>query len=432
MGLAFNMKYIEKVYNRYFMASKASRGKILDELCDVCRYNRKYAIWKLHHFSLQKQHSYHRKKNKKVYDDKVLSIIKAVWESANYPWSVRLKEILRLWLPWIRQRFAIATEIEQKLIEISPSTIDRYLKIDKMVMRRRIYGRTKPGTLLRHHIPIKCDHWDVNSPGFVEIDLVSHSGECATGEFIYSLNLTDIYSGWVESRAVMGRGEAGVLNALQDITKVLPFHLVGIDSDNGSEFINYHLLRYCKRLGIQFTRSRPYKKDDNAHIEQKNWTHIRKLIGWDRYDSSAALQAMNELYRGELRLFMNLYQPSVKLIKTIRIGSRMKRMYDKPSTPFDRLLKWKQADRIKLDALQVLRHQINPFELSERVNNKLERIFRFAHHRFQSAQVPKNSEHTTEKLSEIEQQTVDAITEIFGIKVSIRNRKEELITPGHG
>ena len=130
-----------------------------------------------------------------------------------------------------------------------------------------MYGRAKPGTLLRHHIPVNCDHWDVNSPGFVEIDLVSHSGECATGEFIYSLNLTDIYSGWVENRAIMERGEAGVLTALQDITKVLPFQLAGIDSDNGSEFINYHLLRYCKRQGIQFTRSRPYKKDDNAHIE---------------------------------------------------------------------------------------------------------------------------------------------------------------------
>jgi hypothetical protein len=295
-----------------------------------------------------------------------------------------------------------------------------------------MYGRTKPGTLLRHHIPIKCDHWDVNSPGFVEIDLVSHSGECATGEFIYSLNLTDIYSGWVESRAIMGRGEAGVLNALQDITKVLPFVLVGIDSDNGSEFINYHLLRYCKRQGIQFTRSRPYKKDDNAHIEQKNWTHIRKLIGWDRYDSLSALQAMNELYRGELRLFMNLYQPSVKLIKIIRIGSRMKRVYDNPSTPFDRLLKSEQADHVKLNALKALRNQINPFELSARVNGKLENIFCLAHHRFQPAKVTQKSPNNTVKLSEIEKQTINAITEIFGMNVYIRNKKGELITPAHG
>lgn len=332
MGLAFNMKYIEKVYNRYFTASKASRGKILDELCDMCSYNRKYAIWKLHHFSLQKHDKRRVKKSTRVYDDKVLSIVQSVWESANYPWSTRLKEILRLWLPWAHKRFEITPQIEHKLISISPRTIDRHLKTKKMILKRRMYGRTKPGTLLRHHIPVKCDHWDVNCPGFVEIDLVSHSGECATGEFIYSLNLTDIYSGWVESRAIMGRGKNGVLNALQDITKVLPFQLVGIDSDNGSEFINYHLLRYCKRQGIQFTRSRPYKKDDNAHIEQKNWTHIRKLIGWDRYDSLSAVEAMNELYRGELRLFMNLYQPSVKLIKTIRIGSRIKRVYDNPST----------------------------------------------------------------------------------------------------
>lgn len=432
MGLAFNMKYIEKVYNRYFTASKASRGKILDELCDVCSYNRKYAIWKLHHFSLQKHGKHRVKKSTRVYDDKVLSIVQSIWESANYPWSTRLKEILRLWLPWAHKRFEITPQIEHKLISISPSTIDRYLKTKKMILKRRMYGRTKPGTLLRHHIPVKCDHWDVNSPGFVEIDLVSHSGECATGEFIYSLNLTDIYSGWVESRAVMGRGEAGVLNALQDITKVLPFPLAGIDSDNGSEFINYHLLRYCKRQGIQFTRSRPYKKDDNAHIEQKNWTHIRKLIGWDRYDSLSALEAMNELYRGELRLFMNLYQPSVKLIKTIRIGSRRKRVYDNPSTPFDRLLKGEQADRVKLNALKALRNQINPFELSARVNGKLEHIFSLAHHRFQPAKVTQKSPHNTEKLSEIEKQTINAITEIFGMHVYVRNKKGEFIAPSDG
>ena len=432
MGLAFNMKYIEKVYNRYFMASKATRGKILYELCEVCKYNRKYAIWKLHHFSSQKHGKHPRKKHTAVYNDEVLSIIKAIWEAANYPWSVRLKEIIRLWLPWARKYFEITPPRERQLLQISPSTIDRYLKTHKMILKRRIYGRTKPGTLLKHHIPIKCDHWDVTGPGFVEIDLVSHSGECATGEFIYSLNLTDIYSGWVESRAVMGRGEAGVVSAIQDITKVIPFCLAGIDSDNGSEFINYHLLRYCNRLGIQFTRSRPYKKDDNAHIEQKNWTHIRKLIGWDRYDSDAALKAMNDLYRGELRLLMNLYQPSVKLMKTIRIGSRIKRVYDPPATPVDRLLNCEQADRIKLDALQAWRNQIDPFALSERVNKKLEYIFGLAHHRFQPAKITNKSQRQAHKLSDIEQQTVAAITEIFGINVSIRNKKGEQITPDHG
>ena len=141
MGLAFNMKYIEKVYNRYFTASKASRGKILDELCNVCGYNRKYAIWKLHHFSLQKHGKRRVKKSTRIYDDKVLSIVESIWESANYPWSTRLKEILRLWLPWARKRFEITPQIEQKLISISPSTIDRYLKTKKMILKRRMYVR---------------------------------------------------------------------------------------------------------------------------------------------------------------------------------------------------------------------------------------------------------------------------------------------------
>jgi hypothetical protein len=256
--------------------------------------------------------------------------VTAIWEVANYPWSVRLKETLRVWLPWIKKHFPITSEIEKKLLTISSSTIDRCLKNRKTKLKRRLYGRTKPGTLLKHHIPIKTDHWDVKRPGFVEVDLVSHSGNSASGEFLYSLDLTDIYCGWVETRAVMGKGETGILKALCEIRQALPFELLGLDSDNGSEFLNHHLWRYCQKEKIQFTRSRPYKKDDNAHIEQKNWIHVRKLLGWDRYDSPQALDTINDLYRNELRLFMNLYQSSVRLLKTIRVGSKLKRLYDKP------------------------------------------------------------------------------------------------------
>ena len=167
----------------------------------------------------------------------------------------------------------------------------------------RRYGRTKPGTLLKHHIPLKTDHWDVTVPGFTELDLVAHCGDRADGEFAHSLNVTDIHTTWGETRAVLGRGEARVQTALEEIRQALPFRLQGIDSDNGSEFINDHLYRYCQTQGIQFTRGRPYKKDDNAHIEQKNWTHVRKLVGYLRYDTPLAVGALNALYRHELRLF---------------------------------------------------------------------------------------------------------------------------------
>ena len=187
-----------------------------------------------------------------------------------------------------------------------------------------MYGRTKPGTLLKHHIPVQTERWNTTAPGFTEIDLVSHSGDCAAGEFVHSLNVTDIHTTWVETRAVLGKSQERVRQALEMIRTALPFPLRGIDSDNGSEFINGHLYRYCQARQIQFTRGRPYKKDDNAHIEQKNWTHVRKLIGYDRYDSPAALTALNALY-GDLRLLQNLWLPSVKLVKKTRVGSRLRR-----------------------------------------------------------------------------------------------------------
>ena len=173
---------------------------------------------------------------------------------------------------------------------------------------------------------------------------------------------------------MLGKGQTGILAALEDMRQSLPFRLQGIDSDNGSEFLNHHLVSYCRTHKIQFTRGRPYKKDDNAHIEQKNWTHVRRLIGWDRYDSAAAVGLLNDLYRRELRLMMNLFQPSVKLIRKERIGSRLKRIYDPPQTPLDRLRKGKDLDRAAVNALLRLRATTDPFELAKTIEKKLERV----------------------------------------------------------
>ena len=192
-----------------------------------------------------------------------------------------------------------------------------------------MYGRTKPGTLLKHHIPIKTDHWDVTEPGFTEVDLVSHSGERADGDFLHSLDMTDIHTTWVETGAVMGKSQVRVQEALEQLRQQLPFALRGIDSDNGSEFINAHLHAYCQTRQIQFTRGRPYKKDDNAHVEQKNWTHVRKHMGYLRYDTEAARVAMNAVY-ADLRLLQNLFLPSVKLQSKERVGARLRRRYGPP------------------------------------------------------------------------------------------------------
>jgi transposase InsO family protein len=288
---------------------------------------------------------------------------------------------------------------EQQLLAISARQIDRRLQPKKTQIKKRIYGRTKPGTLLKHRIPIRTDNWDVTTPGFVEIDLVSHSGNSAEGEFIYSLNMTDIHTGWVETWAVLGKGQQRVAAALDEMARALPFPLRGIDSDNGSEFINAHLWTYCQKRGIQFMRGRPYKKDDNAHIEQKNWTHVRKLVGWDRYDSERALQAMNDLYRHQLRLMMNLFQSSVKLVQKVRKGSRLIRKHDAPQTPLDRLAASLPDGAAQVEELKRLRDGLDPFLLAEGIDQKLERIWGLANHR----QSPKASAHSRKGKSKPDQ-----------------------------
>jgi hypothetical protein len=303
--------------------------------------------------------------------------LKAIWTVAGYPWSVRLKALLPLWLPWARKRLSLSTGVEAQVRTISARQIDRVLAPDKRRIRKRMYGRTKPGTLLKHHIPIKTDHWDVTEPGFTEVDLVSHSGERADGDFVHSLDMTDIHTTWVETGAVMGKSQVRVQEALEQLRQQLPFALRGIDSDNGSEFINAHLHAYCKTRQIQFTRGRPYKKDDNAHVEQKNWTHVRKHMGYLRYDTDAARGAMNAVY-ADLRLLQNLFMPSVKLLSKERVGARLRRRYGAPQTPLDRVQACPRADHARVRALVALRNRLDPFVLAARIEAKLERVYALA------------------------------------------------------
>ena len=371
-------EYFRVMHKRYQRAAPLEKSHLLDELCRVCDYHRKHAIRKLNQALPDSSFLGRRSAHPFAYDAKVISVIKSVWEVAGYPWSVRLKALLPLWTPWIRQRFALTPQQEHQLLRISPRQLDRRLQAHKRKLKKRLYGRTKPGTLLKHRIPIRTEHWDVTAPGFVEIDLVSHSGNCAEGEFIYSLNLTDIYTGWVETRAVMGKGERGIVAALDEMRAYLPFPLRAIDSDNGGEFINDHLWRYCQQNRIEFTRGRPYKKDDNAHIEQKNWTHVRQLMAWDRYDRGRALTALNDFYGRSRRLMMNLFQPSVKLIRKQRVGSRLRRRYDDAQTPLDRLIQSNQGELNRVNALKELRRHMDPFELAATIEAKLRHIWDLA------------------------------------------------------
>ena len=413
--------YLKAIYFRYQKASKPLRAHILDEFCQVCGYNRKCAIRLLSGPAPQKTNT-HPKTRRPTYGANMIAALTAIWEAAGYPCSARFKALLPLWLPWAVKRLALSAQTQKQLLSISPATIDRRLKPKKRQLKKRLYGRTKPGTLLKHHIPIKTDSWNVHTPGFTETDLVSHSGNSASGEFIHSLNVTDIHSTWVESRAVMGKSQIGVLDAMKDIQQALPFKLLGIDSDNGSEFINYHLKTFCEQNQIQFTRGRPYKKDDNAHIEQKNWTHVRKIFGYERYDSKQALEAMNDLYRNELRILQNLFLPSMKLLEKTRVGSKLKRRYDKPHTPLDRLLNCPQPDPLKIQALKNLRDTIDPFALAKRIEQKLERIYLMANRHITPSLNPP-PQPSPQPLTRAERQALQEISEFLDINLHAKKKK---------
>ena len=390
MGNKGRWEYLRAIYERYQRADRKSKKVILSEFCANTGYHRKYAIRLLNGARPGKKRRPRRPRSAS-YQPETVAVLRSVWEAAGYPWSVRLKALLPAWMPWIRKRFGLRPEVEKQLLKISARQIDRRLQAAKSEIRRRIYGRTKPGYLLKHHIPVKTDRWDVERPGFTEVDLVSHSGNSASGEFAHTLNVTDIHTTWTESSAVLGRGEGAVQRALNEIAEALPFRLLGVDSDNGSEFINWHLKQWCEQKEIQLTRGRPYKKDDNAHIEQKNWTHVRKLLGWERYDTHEAVAAINELYRHELRLWLNLFLPSVKLLKKVRVGSKVRRVYDGPRTPFERVRACPEADRVEVARLEEFRRSLDPFQLARTIERKLGRVWQLANRRLSPRDVPQTA-----------------------------------------
>ena len=370
-------EYVRHVQGRYQgVGRRSEKSRLLTEVSENLGCRRKHAIRLMKGKIVDFEKPWRRRES--VYPERLVRILETVWEDSQYPWSVRLKKLLPLWIVWIRARWKLTREEERQLLTMSAATIDRRLAPYKRQASRKIYGKTKPGRWLRRTIPIQTESWDVPEPGWLEIDTVSHSGPSAEGLWAYTVNQTDFFSGWTECRAILGKGAAEVKTAIVEMRQDLPFELKGLDSDNGEEFINWVLDKYCRDSDVRRFRSRPYKKDDQAHIEQKNWTHVRKLIGYDRYDTQAAVDAMNDLYRNEWRLFCNMYLPSVKLAKKIRVGAKIKRIYHDAKTPLDRLLESDKGDRVKLEALRRLREKTNPFELSATINKKLAVIWALA------------------------------------------------------
>ena len=370
--------YTNAIKDRYKNSSKQEKKIILDEFCKVCNYNRKYAIRLLNKPDNKWKKRKKRGRKSKYNNGYFIQALKIIWEATDYLCSKRLHAAIPLWLPFLdSQKIIITDDLKKDLLSISASTIDRVLKKSRIKSKKGL-GGTKPGTLLKNQIPIRTDNWDINKPGFMEADTVAHCGNSLQGDFIWSLTMTDIDTGWTENRAVWNKGAIGVKKQIISIENALPFDLLGFDCDNGSEFLNYHILRYFKENGknTQFTRSRPYKKNDNAHVEQKNWTQVRNLFGYERLEDESLVEPMNDLYSNEWGLYNNFFRPSQKLIEKIKINSKYKRKYDIPKTPYLRAMESEFVLKDKKDALKKVYDTLNPFELKTAIESKLKVIFK--------------------------------------------------------
>jgi hypothetical protein len=372
-------EYRDTVHLRYKKANRNEKTAILDEFCATCGCHRKHAIRVLRRFKrFTKPKQKKRGKPPLYQNESIIKPLKEIWLAANLPCSKRLKVILAIWLPGYVQFFGeLSTNVMQALLNISPPTIDRILKPIRIQYTKRGKSTTKPGTLLRKQIPIKTNQWDESRPGFLEADTVAHCGESTAGMYVNTIDLVDIATGWTEQRAVWGKGETGVLEQLKLIEESLPFPILGFDCDNGGEFLNYHIQRHFteRKSPVQFTRSRAYHKDDNAHIEQKNWTHVRQWLGYDRLDNQDVVAPLNNLYTKEWRLFHNFFCPSVKLIAKKRIGSQTIKQHDLPKTPYQRIMESPHIHESVKAPLSKQLENLNPFLLRKIMDKKLKNVF---------------------------------------------------------
>ena len=372
-------EYVEALFLRYKHASRKVKTGILDEFCATCGYHRKYAIGLLRGYKRFTKPKRKQRGRRPVYQkESMLNPLKRIWLAANLPCSKRLKAILPLWLPGYAKYFeALSLDVIKALKRISPATIDRLLTPVRMKYKKRGRSTTKPGTLLRRQIPIKTNQWDEARPGFLEADTVAHCGDTTAGVYVNTIDFVDIATSWTEQRAVWGKGERGVLEQIKDVEQSLPFPLLGFDCDNGSEFLNYHLVRHFaeRTKPIAFTRSRSYHKDDNAHIEQKNWTPVRQWLGYERLDRPEAVGLLNDLYRTEWRLFHNFFCPSAKLVTKERIGSKTVKRHDSPKTPYQRILESPYLSESVKDSLRGQFGRLNPFILRKAMEARLKKIF---------------------------------------------------------
>lgn len=374
---------------RYQKSGKKEKGKMLNEFIALTGYCRTHASYVLNIHGKRKRVSKNRviqadvrktgrRGRKKVYTEEVKKALIKVWYIMDCICGKRLAPVMKETVKKLEdfEEISLTEDSRAKLTGISASSIDRLVAGERKKQTIKGRSNTKPGTLLKNQIPIRTfSDWDEQRPGFVEIDLVGHDGGNVKGEYMQTLDLTDVCTTWTETEAVKNKAQVWVFDALKDIRKRLPFDLLGIDSDSGAEFINHHLYRYCQEEGITFTRSRSYRKNDNCFVEQKNYSVVRRAVGYLRYDTDKELSIVNELYK-HLRLYTNFFQPSMKLIEKTRIGSRVTKKYDTAQTPYQRVL---DSPYIPKSAKEKLKRQyktLNPASLKRKITRLQQKLLR--------------------------------------------------------
>ena len=370
---------ISATKGRYLKAGKKDKGKILDEFCASSGLTRKYAIKILSaKCDYNKIALVGRKGRKKKYGPDFMIVAIKIREVLDFPCGQRLQPALpEMYATLARfKEIDFDEKINEQLKTVSGKTLDRRLKKERRERcLKRNRGMTCRGSLLKSAIPVRLTNWDTAKLGFTEIDTVAHNGGDPAGLFAYTLDLTEIYSGWTEQWATMGKGETGVLEALKNIRKSLPFNLLGLDGDNGGEIVNYHMLRYCQAEKLVYTRSRPEMKNDNAYIEQKNYTHVRKLVGYHRYDQAEQIKLINDLYRNEYRLFTNFFRPIMKIKSKEKINNSVcKKKYDEAQSPYQRLMACDQLSKEEKEKLTALYLSLNPLQLRRAIIEKTAKL----------------------------------------------------------
>jgi len=366
---------LAKLRQRYKSAGQAHKKQLLDQAQELLGYHRKSAIRSLRYPERVAGPRIITGRPVTYNPELLLPVLRKIWEGTDYACGVRLEAMMPEWIPaYESHEKAIKAEVREKLLSASGRTLDRLLS----PLRARGGGKslTRPGTLLRHQIPIRGGLWDDNKAGWLEVDTVALCGGSVAGEFVWMIDGVDYATTWVELRGMWGRGQESTMAALKDMEASLPFALLGLDSDNGGEFINHHVMRWLQQRPrpVFMTRSRPYKSDDNAHVEQKNWTHVRQNFGYDRYDNPEVVEPINSLVKGAYSQLLNYFHASLKLESKERKEGRVKRIYGQPQTPLARVLSSPEVTEQTKKRLREHKAQLNPFALKLDVARRLKEI----------------------------------------------------------